>query len=90
MNPSGQSVRGTARREFLQQCSAAAVASGIALATTVASAEDRPDAAPLPTVQLGQYRVSRLIAGWNPIGGLCTVSPSFVGCDNTCLNACFA
>ena len=69
MNPADQSVRGTARREFLRQCSAAAVASGIALATTAATAEDRPDAATLPTIQLGKHHVSRLIAGWNPIGG---------------------
>ncbi len=68
MNPSGQNGRGAARREFLRQCSAA-VASGIAVAATAAAAEDQPIASPLPSIQLGQYRVSRLVAGWNPIGG---------------------
>jgi hypothetical protein len=68
MNPSGESERGTARREFLKQCSAA-VASGLAVASTAAAAENPPEAAALPTIQLGTYRVSRLVAGWNPIGG---------------------
>ncbi len=68
MIPSGQNVRGSARREFLRQCSAA-VASGIAVATTAAAAEAQPDVTPLPSIQVGQHRVSRLIAGWNPIGG---------------------
>jgi hypothetical protein len=28
-----------------------------------------PPAEPLPTIALGRFRVTRLIAGWNPIGG---------------------
>lgn len=55
----------TGRREFLLQVSAAAV-SGIALGRTV-RAEQTP--ATLPSIQLGKHRISRLVAGWNPIGG---------------------
>ena len=69
MNPSSQNVRRAGRREFLRQCSAAAVASGIVAATTAAAAENQPEAAVLPNIQLGDHRVSRLVAGWNPIGG---------------------
>ena len=57
------------RRQFLCQLSATA-ASGLILSAT-ARAEDRQEAAPspLPSIQLGKYRVSRLVAGYNPIGG---------------------
>jgi hypothetical protein len=56
----------TGRREFLLQVSAAAAVSGIALGQT-ARAEQTP--ATLPGIQLGKHRISRLVAGWNPIGG---------------------
>ena len=37
---------------------------------TAQAAEAAPGSAdPLPTIELGEHRVSRLIAGWNPIGG---------------------
>ena len=65
MRHSGRTVRVTDRREFLGQLSAAA--SGMALATA-ASAEGAQEAA-MPTVQIGKHRVSRIVAGWNPIGG---------------------
>jgi len=59
----------TGRRDFLLRLSGAA-ASGLTL-STAAGGEDRPEAAaePLPTIALGKHRISRLIAGWNPIDG---------------------
>jgi hypothetical protein len=56
------------RREFLSGLSAA-VASGVAGSSASWAAERTPKNAPLPTIQLGKYTVTRLIAGWNPIGG---------------------
>ena len=60
----------TGRRQFLSHVSAAAAASGLAWAGQSAGGA-RPDtpAAPLPTIALGTHRVTRLVAGWNPIGG---------------------
>lgn len=64
--------RVTGRRDFLRQVSGtgAAAAVGLALPGT-ARAEDPPAATQetLPTITLGKHRVTRLIAGWNPIGG---------------------
>jgi len=61
--------RQTGRREFLK-VSATAAASGLVLGRA-ARAEDGPDPAPgaLPTIRLGEHQISRLVAGWNPIGG---------------------
>jgi hypothetical protein len=59
--------RTTQRREFLSQLSAAAVA-GLAMSAASRAGEEQTPAA-LPTIQLGKHRVSRLVAGWNPIGG---------------------
>jgi len=56
----------TGRREFLAQVSAAA-ASGLLLSARAGGAEG--PAAPLPTIALGRYRVTRLIVGSNPISG---------------------
>lgn len=68
MSSSDHNPRGSARREFLWQCSTA-VASGLAVRAAAASAGDPPAAGELPTIQLGKHRVSRMVAGWNPIGG---------------------
>jgi len=63
-----------ARREFLRTVSAAAAASGLAFSQTVRAAEESPagekpaDAATMPTIQLGEHCISRLVAGLNPIG----------------------
>jgi hypothetical protein len=66
----------TGRREFLAQLSVAAAASGLALAGPSAAGEPpAPSAAPLPTISLGKHRVTRLIAGWNPIGGYSYLGP---------------
>ncbi len=52
------------RRDFL---AGAGAISGLALAGLARAAEPAPT--PLPAIQLGPHRISRLIAGWNPIGG---------------------
>jgi hypothetical protein len=63
-------AKGTRRREFLAQVAAAAAASQVAWAAPAAAGDQTAAAAaPLPTIALGKYRVTRLIAGWNPIGG---------------------
>ena len=56
----------TPRREFLVQVSAAAAGSVFG-ASQAPAAQSAP--APLASVQLGPHRISRLIVGWNPIGG---------------------
>jgi hypothetical protein len=56
------------RRQFLTQLSALA-ALGAGASAQAADAPQPAATAPLPTVSLGSYRVSRLVAGWNPIGG---------------------
>ncbi|HSD66963.1 MAG TPA: hypothetical protein VLF95_09695, partial [Vicinamibacteria bacterium] len=64
------------RRRFLQQASAgAAAALGGPLGLSARGAEREEEApsgaaaAPLPTLALGRYRLTRLIAGSNPISG---------------------
>ncbi|MGA2033072.1 MAG: hypothetical protein ABSG68_12505 [Thermoguttaceae bacterium] len=64
----------TGRREFLTQVSAAAAAGAVGLrgATAAESTRTAPPATtpvPLPSIQLGPHRISRLVCGWNPIGG---------------------
>jgi len=69
------------RREFLQGLSAAAAA-GIGLRASARAGEGKAGenrassgekkaapAGPMPTIQLGPRRISRLVCGWNPIGG---------------------
>ncbi len=61
----------TDRREFLRCVSGTLAASGMVL-PAVAEARDtpRPAAAdPLPTISVGKHRLTRLITGWNPMGG---------------------
>jgi hypothetical protein len=69
MNNGNVSTQRSGRREFLAQVSAAAVAGLIAGGTSRAAEEPTPAAATLPTVKLGPHSITRLIAGWNPIGG---------------------
>ena len=74
MSRSGHDQR-VQRREFLAQLGTLAAVSGLATAAGETRA-GTPDAAPLlPTVQLGQHRLSRLVAGWNPIGGHSYLGP---------------
>ncbi|MFO0928333.1 MAG: hypothetical protein U0736_15055 [Gemmataceae bacterium] len=55
------------RRNFLAGASATAAAAAIAGGAAATAA--RSDPAAMPTIQLGKHRISRLVAGWNPIGG---------------------
>ena len=61
------------RRGFLTtSCGAVAALAAVGVGErTAAAQETAPDAAaaPLPTIQLGDHRVTRLVAGYNPIGG---------------------
>ncbi len=61
--------RRTGRRRFLYQVSAAAA--GVLAARQHASGGEapRPESSILPVIQLGQYRVTRLVVGSNPISG---------------------
>ena len=59
------------RRDFLAACSAAAAG----LLGCRAAAAEGPRAA-LPSVALGPYRVTRLIAGANPIAGYSYLGPA--------------
>ena len=62
--------RATGRREFLRRVSAAAAATGLVAGRASGAEEPKPPAqAPLPSIQLGKHCISRLVAGWNPIGG---------------------
>jgi len=56
------------RRRFLCQLSAA-TAGMLAARGISAAADPAAAAAPLPTIQLGKYRVTRMIAGSNPLLG---------------------
>ena len=50
--------------------SATAAASGLAFGRPSEAGEGRQSAAgPLPAIKLGKHQISRLVAGWNPIGG---------------------
>jgi hypothetical protein len=63
------------RRSFLKQCSAAAVA-GLAVRQTPVAAVDSPlEAAKLPTISLGEHRISRLVVGSNPVLGYSYMGP---------------
>jgi hypothetical protein len=65
MHPTDSAARPPGRREFLGRLSAAAVAAATGLGPAAAA----PSATSLPAITLGRHRLSRLIAGWNPIGG---------------------
>ncbi len=58
------------RREFLSQLRTLAATCGLAAATASEARGESTTASPLlPTIQLGKHQVTRLVAGWNPIGG---------------------
>jgi hypothetical protein len=58
------------RREFLWHLSAAAAAGLITLpAARALAGEPAPATATLPSIRLGPHQVSRMFAGWNPVGG---------------------
>lgn len=67
------------RREFLSRLSVAATGSALAISTCPAeesvSADTASPAPLLPTIQLGSHRITRLIAGCNPILGYSYMGP---------------
>jgi hypothetical protein len=80
MNSNKHKTHATGRREFLLQLSAAAAGSTLAFAnpsTARSNASDKShSSAPLlPTIRLGDHRVTRLIAGSNPISGYSYLGP---------------
>jgi hypothetical protein len=76
MNEKHNEIRACGRRRFLSQLSAAAAASGLAWAGRSAAEGAEPAAAePLPTIELGKHRVTRLIVGSNPINGYSYLGP---------------
>ncbi len=64
------------RRQFLSQLGILSAAAGLAVSTQDLAAEDTVAASsPLPAIKLGSLTVSRLVAGWNPIGGYSYMGP---------------
>lgn len=55
------------RRAFLRRVSAAGIVAGFGGYQAFAQQEAASET--LPTIAIGPYRVTRLVAGWNPIGG---------------------
>lgn len=77
MSKTGDKARGSGRREFLSQVSAAVAASGLGLGGAArATAAEQPAAGPLPKIKIGPHSVTRLVAGWNPIGGYSYMGPN--------------
>jgi len=63
------------RREFLLGLSVAAAGSPLVRAETGRAEHTTSPAPPLPTIHLGEHRISRLIAGSNPISGYSYMGP---------------
>jgi len=73
-------TRVTGRREFLARFSLAAAGSALAIGKASRANETPPAASdspgpPLPTIRLGDHRVTRLIVGSNPISGYSYMGP---------------
>lgn len=80
MDPDRCEIAVTPRREFLSRFSLALAGSALALGKTSGGTESPPgigdSPAPLlPTIRLGEHRVTRLIAGSNPINGYSYMGP---------------
>jgi hypothetical protein len=80
MNLSEREANVTPRRKFLSQLSVALSGATLALAKTSGAEEPPPNVSdsrprPMPTIQLGEHQVSRLIAGSNPINGYSYMGP---------------
>ena len=64
------------RRQFISQLGGITAASGVALtAASNASGQPASPAIPLPTISLGEHRVTRLIVGSNPLSGYSYLGP---------------
>jgi len=79
MNSNNNKAPGMKRREFLSRLSLAMTGSSLALATTQeqkASAKESSSPPPLlPTIHLGDHKITRLIVGSNPISGYSYLGP---------------
>ena len=67
--PQDEGIRRTDRRSFLAQLAGVAAATALEPMQAVAAAETSSSSKPLPTIKIGKYRISRLVAGSNPILG---------------------
>ena len=76
MSPKNDEVQRADRREFLSRVSAVAAGSGLALSNTSQAGEAKSAVSPLPTIKLGEHEITRLVAGWNPIGGYSYMGPN--------------
>jgi hypothetical protein len=65
----------TGRRQFLAQLAGLATTAALGISGTAGAAETSAPAGPLPTIQLGRHRISRLVAGSNPILGYSYLGP---------------
>lgn len=67
----------TGRRQFLTHLPLALTGSALLLskAASTCGAASPSAGPPLPTISLGKHRISRLIAGWNPIAGYSYMGP---------------
>jgi len=67
----------TGRREFLSRLPLAVTGSALILSEAArgSDAPTGPAGPPLPTIRLGKHRVSRLLAGWNPVLGYSYMGP---------------
>jgi hypothetical protein len=79
MDSNKHEAQAMGRREFLSQLSLAVTSSSLALATTqeqrVSAKETLSPSPLLPTIRLGEHRVTRLIVGSNPISGYSYLGP---------------
>ena len=67
--PHDEGIRMNDRRSFLAQLAGLAAASALRPTRALEAAEASPPSGPLPTIQIGKHRISRLVAGSNPILG---------------------
>jgi hypothetical protein len=67
--PQDEGRRMTDRRSFLAQLAGLAAATALNPTRDVGAAEVSLPSGPLPTIQIGKHRISRLVAGSNPILG---------------------
>lgn len=64
------------RRHFLRQCGQVAVGSAAGLVAAAKATQGAPGPTePLPTIPLGDYRITRLVVGSNPINGNSYLGP---------------
>jgi len=80
MDSDKHNTRLTGRREFLSRLSVAVTGSALVLNNICQGqnklSEETSSTRPLlPTIRLGDHRITRLIAGWNPIGGYSYMGP---------------